>query len=67
MPHFIGAIYEMSSFAKKGVHPSGNHNSFNLTMLAGRPREYFIAWLLCNWQRLTSESRLINLKRVTLQ
>jgi len=67
MPHLIGAVYEMSSFTKKGVHPSGNHNSFNLTMLASRPREDFITWFLCNWQRLTSESRLINFKRVTLQ
>ncbi|WVZ18797.1 hypothetical protein V8G54_006119, partial [Vigna mungo] len=33
--NLVGAVNQMSSLAKKGVHPSGNHHCFYLTLLHG--------------------------------
>lgn len=52
---------------KEGVDTSGNDNSLNLTLFASGTREDLTTRVPCDWQGLTSEGRLVNLERITLQ
>jgi hypothetical protein len=35
MAHIVGGVHQMCSLTEKGVHTSGNNDSFNLTLFAG--------------------------------
>jgi hypothetical protein len=49
MAHIVCGVNQVSSLSKKGVHTSGNDNSFNLALLTCRSRKHLISWLLCGW------------------
>jgi len=54
----FSGIHQVGSLSKKRVYSSRYHYSFNFSMLTYRAGIHFITRLLCNRQRLPSESRL---------
>lgn len=65
--NLVGTIHKVSGLAKEGVDASGDNNSLNLTLFAGGTREDLITGALGDWQGFTSESRLVDFERITLQ
>lgn len=67
MADLVGGVDEVSSLAEEGVDPSGNDNSFNLTLFDSGARKDFIAGHLGNGQRLSGEGGLVNFERISIQ
>ena len=65
--NLVGAVYKVSGLSEEGVDTSSNYKSLNLTLLAGGTGEDLSPGILGDGKRLSSESRLINLKRIALQ
>lgn len=67
MTDLVGAIHKVSSLAKESVDTSGDNNSLNLTLFTGGTREDLVSRIPGDWQGFTSEGRLVDFERITLQ
>jgi hypothetical protein len=58
MANFVRGIDKVSSLSEESVNTSGNHNSFDLTLLDRRTRVDTITRTFGDWQRFSSQGRL---------
>ena len=67
MTDLVGAIDEVGGLAEEGVDPGGNDDGLDLALLASGAREDLAPGVLGDWERLASESGLVDLQRVAFQ
>ena len=67
MSNLIGAVDKVSGLAKESVDASGDDNGLDLALFDSGAREDLVAGAPPDRQRLSGESRLVDLQRVSFQ